>query len=140
MLGRIDLITLLVDDVPTCAAFYRDVLGFRVAGDASGDYVEFANDGVRFALYPRRLLAQFTGNPSDAASRVGQVVELAIRLAHPTAVDQAYEEVTANGAKPVAGPSDMPWGQRTAFIADPDGNVIELFADQPKKVESDDTV
>jgi len=25
----------------------------------------------------------------------------------------------------------MPWNQRTAFIADPDGNIHEIFADLP---------
>lgn len=40
-------------------------------------------------------------------------------------------ELLANGAVAVQPPDDMPWGQRTAFFADPDGNIHELFADLP---------
>ena len=28
-------------------------------------------------------------------------------------------------------PATMPWGARAAFIADPDGNIIEVFTDAP---------
>jgi len=29
-------------------------------------------------------------------------------------------------AKPVMEPKDMPWGQRSAIVADPDGKFIEI--------------
>jgi lactoylglutathione lyase len=44
-------------------------------------------------------------------------------------VESIYSEIIKKGAVPIKEPSDMPWGQRTAFFADPDGNVHELFAD-----------
>ena len=42
-----------------------------------------------------------------------------------------YAEIVARGAVPIHSPADMPWGQRTAMFADPDGNIHELFADLP---------
>jgi len=33
------------------------------------------------------------------------------------------------GAREVHKPEDMPWNQRTALFADPDGNIHEIFAD-----------
>jgi catechol 2,3-dioxygenase-like lactoylglutathione lyase family enzyme len=134
MLGQIDLVTLVVGDVRRCAGFYRDVLGFKTAGEEApfpDDYLEFDHAGVRFALCSRRALADATGHPSLQERRAGQAVELAIRLGDADEVDATFERLIARGVRPVAPPAPMPWGQRTAFIADPEGNLIELFADVP---------
>ena len=40
MNGKIALITVLTDNVPTLVQFYKDVLGFEVKTQ-NGDYVEF---------------------------------------------------------------------------------------------------
>jgi lactoylglutathione lyase len=41
-------------------------------------------------------------------------------------VDQIYEQARRNKFEIVADPADMPWGERTAWIADPDGNLVML--------------
>ena len=41
-------------------------------------------------------------------------------------VDQKFEEVVAKGATPILAPETEPWGQRTCYIADPEGNLIEI--------------
>ncbi|MBQ4415396.1 MAG: VOC family protein, partial [Methanomicrobium sp.] len=41
-------------------------------------------------------------------------------------VDKAYADVTAAGAKGIMPPTTEPWGQRTCYIADPEGNLIEI--------------
>jgi uncharacterized glyoxalase superfamily protein PhnB len=41
-------------------------------------------------------------------------------------VDNAYAELVVSGAAAVTPPADRPWGQRTAYVRDPDGNLIEL--------------
>jgi lactoylglutathione lyase len=86
--------------------------------------------GVRFSLCTRRTLAGATHHLSYAEPRRGQSFELAFPLDAPAEVDAAYAELLAKGATPIQGPTDMPWGQRTAFFADPDGNIHELFASQ----------
>ena len=37
-------------------------------------------------------------------------------------VDKEYERAISLGAKPVFAPTTEPWGQRTCYIADPEGN------------------
>lgn len=127
MQPRIDLITILTDDVPRLAAFYRDLLGFTVVTDMGG-YVEFASEGVRFSICARTVMYEATGHDSFARPASGQQFELAFPVASPEAVDSSYERLLAQGATAVKGPADMPWGQRTAFFADPDGNIHEIFA------------
>lgn len=130
MKPKIALITITTDDVPALSNFYREVLGFQVKHD-SGEYVEFQNEGVRFAICARSALKAATGHPSYQKSKRGQSFELAFPLETPEAVDSTYAGIVARGATPIKPPANMPWGQRTAFFADPDGNIHELFADLP---------
>jgi lactoylglutathione lyase len=130
MISQIALITILTDDVPRLAAFYRDALQFEVKQDAGG-YLEFHHNGVRFAVCNRSILYEASGHASFAEPRRGQCFELAFPCAEPAEVDRRYAEIVARGAAPIHAPADMPWGQRTAMFADPDGNIHELFADLP---------
>ena len=41
-------------------------------------------------------------------------------------VDNAYAELVVSGAEAVTPPKDRAWGQRTAYVRDPDGHLIEL--------------
>jgi uncharacterized glyoxalase superfamily protein PhnB len=87
---------------------------------------------VRFAVCARSILQQASGHASFTEARHGQAFELAFPCREPAEVDRGYADIVAQGAAPVHAPADMPWGQRTALFADPDGNIHELFADLPK--------
>lgn len=41
-------------------------------------------------------------------------------------VDAAFKTAVAKGATPILEPTTEPWGQRTCYIADPEGNIIEI--------------
>jgi len=131
MPNQIALITIVTDDVSRLAGFYRDVLGFKVKRDMGG-YVEFHNDGVRFAVCARSILHEASGHASYEEAPRGQHFELAFPCASPAEVDRVYAEAVAQGATPIHAPTDMPWQQRTAMFADPDGNIHEFFADLPQ--------
>jgi lactoylglutathione lyase len=53
----------------------------------------------------------------------GHRIELCVYVAD---VDDMYEQARARGFEAVVEPADMPWGERTAWIADPDGNLVML--------------
>ncbi len=131
MKSKIALISILTNNVPEMVRFYRDVLGLKIKVEV-GDYVEFESEGVRFSICHRNELVKATGHPEFKESRRGQSFELAFPLATPEEVDLAYSEIIAKGASSIKEPSNMPWGQRTAFFADPDGNIHELFSDLNK--------
>ncbi len=128
---QIALITILTDDVPALANFYREALGFEVKQEL-GNYVELRTDGARFAVCARSIMRDATGHPSYTEAHRGQCFELAFPCDTAEQVDRAYADVVAKGAAPVQSPANMPWNQRTAFFADPDGNIHELFADLPR--------
>ena len=127
MQGQINLLTILTDNYEKMLAFYTDVLGFAVEHDHGG-YTEFVQSGVRFALCSRNIMLEATGHPSYGEERKGQAFELAFPCADTQALDAAYSEITGKGATAIKAPARMPWNQYTAFFADPDGNIHELFA------------
>ena len=128
MKTQIALITLLTDDVKRLAGFYQSVLGFQILQDL-GQYVELVNPGVRFAICARSVMESATGNEAFHELHSGQCFELAFPLDSSVEVDQAYADILRKGAVPIQAPATMPWNQRTAFFADPEGNIHELFAD-----------
>jgi lactoylglutathione lyase len=42
--------------------------------------------------------------------------------------DRAMERLRRLGAKELVPPTDKPWGERLAYVADPDGNPIQITA------------
>ncbi len=63
MEGVVELVTILTDDIEPMRAFYSDALGFEVIEDL-GNYVEFRNPGVRFAICTREVMYEATGHES----------------------------------------------------------------------------
>lgn len=124
---RIGLVTVLADDVDAMKAFYGGVLGFETV-EHLGSYVEFRSEGVRFAVCARDVMFTHTGHPSYVEETYGQRFELAFPAATPEEVDRLYGELVERGATPVKPPETMPWGRRTAFIADPEGNIHEVYS------------
>jgi lactoylglutathione lyase len=41
-------------------------------------------------------------------------------------VDRLVEELRAGGVNVLREPADMPWGERVAYVTDPDGNPVAL--------------
>jgi len=130
MKAQIALITIITEDIHNLLHFYCDGLGFSIKTNF-GKYIEFNHEGVRFALCERSVMQDATGHPSFLESKRGQSFELAYPPNTPGEVDTAYEDILSKGAVPIQAPATMPWGQHTAFFADPDGNIHELFADLP---------
>ena len=127
----IALITILTDDVPRLAAFYRHVVGLKPESrwDENATHVEFEMRGVRFAICARSVLFKAIKYFEYRTPPKGRSFELAFPVDSVAEVDSTYIELVSKGAQGVKGPENMPWNQRTAFFADPDGNVHEIFAD-----------
>jgi len=127
MIDRIGLVTIITPSIPEMKRFYSEVLGFECIEDL-GTYVEFRNQGVRFALTTPEVMYEGTEHQSYREVRKGQSFELAFPLPNTEAVGEAYDEIIGKGATPIRAPEMMPWGRMTAFFADPDGNIHELYS------------
>lgn len=125
---QINMIGIITSRIEVMKAFYRDVLGMEI-GIEMDEFVEFKHEGVRFALSTNAVMEKATGDPGYSAPKSGHSLELAFKVESEAAVDSTYSALIEKGATPVKEPETMPWNQRTAFFADPDGHIHEIFTD-----------
>jgi lactoylglutathione lyase len=112
-------------DLERSLAFYGGLLGgvenyrFPEQGEPAfvaltlGDASEIGLGGI--AAEPLH------GRPQRPAS--GHRIELCVYVDD---VDEVFSRARAEGFEAVADPVDMPWGERIAWVADPDGNLVML--------------
>jgi predicted enzyme related to lactoylglutathione lyase len=104
-------------DLNRLLAFYAGLFGatqtFRVPDDGPAFFV-----GLRVGDSDMGLVANAEG-AAGAASRI--LLSVAVED-----VDSMLERVNALGGSVRGQPNNMPWGQRVAHIADPDGNTVNL--------------
>lgn len=123
---KLDGLGLLVEDMPTMVRFYRDVLGFEITEGEDTENVYLIKDGTLFMLYERMNFEKMTNRKYDYLKSINGHFEIALYVDTFEDVDREYDRVIANGARPVLEPTTEPWGQRTCYIADPEGNLIEI--------------
>ena len=123
---RLDGFGLLVEDMPSMIRFYRDVLGFEIKEAEDTSNVYLVKDGTLFLLYGRKDFETMTSRKYEYIKGLNGHFELALSVDTFAQVDAEYERVISLGATPVLEPTTEPWGQRTCYIADPEGNLIEI--------------
>ena len=123
---RLDGFGLLVEYMGKMIRFYRDVLGFEIKEAENTENVYLVKDGTLFLLYGRRDFEAMTHRRYDYIKGLNGHFEIALYVDAFEEVDTAFHKAVENGAVPVLEPELEPWGQRTCYIADPEGNLIEI--------------
>ena len=111
---------LLCSDLERSLRFYREVLGLSVAAEVPG-WVELDAGATRLTLRRR-------DRPYDGEAPRGAGVQIAF-LVEAWAVDEWHERLVAAGCEIVERPATTDYGHRTLFFRDPDGNVVEIYAE-----------
>ena len=123
---RLDGFGLFVNDMARMIRFYRDVLGFEIREAENTSNVYLVKDGTLFLLYGRKDFEKMTGRQFDYVKDLNGHSEIALYVDTFEEVDLAFKNAMERGAEPVLEPTTEPWGQRTCYIADPEGNLIEI--------------
>ena len=123
---RLDGYGLFVKDMGTMIQFYRDVLSFEIKENEDTDIVYLLKDGTLFFLYRRRDIEKLTDRKYEYLKGVNGHSEMAQYVDTYEEVDLQYQNAVAHGATSLLEPTTESWGQRTCFIADPEGNIIEI--------------
>ena len=97
---------------------YSRLMEKRQAGSS-----EFVNgrDSIRIDLS-----SWYLDSLAPKIETIQSAIEIALGVENYAAVDKAYADVTAAGAEGIMEPTTEPWGQRTCYIADLEGNLIEI--------------
>jgi uncharacterized glyoxalase superfamily protein PhnB len=124
---RFEAVGVVVSDMGRALAFYRR-LGLEFEeGAESAPHAEASVAGTRVMLDTEETIRSFL--PDWQPSGGGHRVALAFRCDSPGDVDATYQDLLAHGGSAHLEPWDAAWGMRYAEVKDPDGNVVDLFAD-----------
>ena len=123
---KLDGFGLLVKDMGVMIRFYRDVLGFEIRESEDTENVYLIKDGSLFMLYERKNFEKLTGRRYEYVKGLNGHFEIALYVDTFEEVDREFARVVALGAQSVLEPETEPWGQRSCYIADPEGNLIEI--------------
>ena len=135
---RLDGVGVLVEDIPKMLRFYRDVLGFEIKESEDTSNVYLVKDGTLFLLYGRKDFETMTSRKYEYLKGPNGHFEIALYVDTFAEVDEAFKRVIKQGATPILEPTTEPWGQRTCYIADPEGNLIEIGSwDKPYEVKDE---
>lgn len=114
---------LYVDDVPKSVAFYETAFALKTKFlHESGDFGELDTGGTSLAFSSRRLMTQLQKNPQAADARAPSFEIAFVTEDVQAALDRAVQA----GATLIQAPERMPWGQTVAYVADPDGFLVEI--------------
>lgn len=103
--------------------FYGTVLGFPLHKALGSKWIEYRVGSNILALTERGVIFDDPAPPIGALS-----LQLAFRVT-PSEVSTCASTLKERGVSILSGPTDQAWGHRTLFFRDPDGNVLEIYAE-----------
>jgi catechol 2,3-dioxygenase-like lactoylglutathione lyase family enzyme len=112
---------LITNDVHRLTTFYARVL--QISPQRSGeDYVEFRTTAGTLALFSAAAQEKYI--PGSATGGQNRSAILEFRVAN---VDAEYARLHDIVKSWVKGPTTQPWGTRSIYFRDPDGNLVDFF-------------
>ncbi|WP_245284340.1 VOC family protein [Bradyrhizobium sp. WSM2254] len=119
----IDYTVIFVRDMAAMRRFYEGVLAFPLLRELSPNWIEYGLGGNTLALArPSRSAADAPVPPGTAS------LQLAFRVS-AAEVDQCADELVRQGVELLSPPTNQSFGHRTLFFRDPDGNLLEVYAE-----------
>ena len=119
-------IGLFTNDNKVTIDFYTKTFGFTTSWDRVQPNVEMFLGNNRIILFPRSAFERMVSHNFQYPEGFNGTIELSFDVPTFSDVDKEYQNALDNGAKSVLPPTTEPWGQRTCYVADPDGNLIEI--------------
>ena len=114
---------LYVEDVGQSLSFYEATFGLkRRFLHESGDFGELETGATALAFSSRKLMVALGKHPK-APDPASPGFEIAFTTED---VEGALARALDAGARLVQSPEVMAWGQTVAYVADPDGFLVEL--------------
>ncbi|MDA1056119.1 MAG: VOC family protein [Planctomycetota bacterium] len=119
---KLSYVIVLCDDIDRMKRFYRDLFSFPVDSETD-ESLALRVGSVLLGL--RQRTRNYDGRGGGPAS---PGVQLAF-LVSPNEVDECYEVLLAKCVQILDPPADQPRGHRTVYFADPEGNILEVYAE-----------
>jgi len=102
--------------------FYRSILE-RDAQLSGEDYAEFHTDIGVLAIFSARAQERYIPGSATAANNRSVILEF--RVADVDGEYRRLQDVVKIWVKP---PTTQPWGTRSVYFRDPDGNLVNFYS------------
>lgn len=121
-------ICLITKDVLALSRFYVKVLGAEADGDET--HMEIKAEGVSIAIF------SYDGMESMAPGSMAEAGFGSFTINFEVDdVDAEYQKIKEQGGRFVKLPQTHPWGWRSFWFRDPDGNIVNFAGKADKKSE-----
>ena len=114
-------VCLVTAGVPRLSAFYRTVLQVEPEGDDT--HADFALEGGGLAIFDLQGMEHMA-----PGSMAGTGAGACVLLLEVEDCDGEYYRFAAAGVPVVKTPATYPWGARSAWFRDPDGNIVDIYS------------
>ena len=113
-------------DIAGQRRFY-EAWGWHAVPYSNEEYVAFTLEGTQVAFFTAEKLTEEAAPGATTLPRgTWNGVTLAVSTPSRDGVDVAWRAAVDAGAVAVAEPVDRPWGGRSGYVADPEGNRWEI--------------
>lgn len=119
---QLTYVIILCDDFERMTAFYRELFAFPVDSE-SDTSLAFRAGSVLLALRKRTREYDGSGVRLELPG-----VQIAFRVS-PAEVEECYVQLVDKGVEILEPPTDQLRGHRTVYFADPEGNMLEVYAE-----------
>jgi predicted enzyme related to lactoylglutathione lyase len=120
MRPRFNGIALISDDVPGLSAFYAGLLQATMEGD--GTFAFIRGPGAVLSVFSRAGMEAMVPGSMDGAGSGSFTIEFEV-----DDVDARHEQLLGSGTRILKPPTTQPWGRRSLWLRDPDGNIVNLY-------------
>ena len=118
---KLKSISIITQDVLALRNFYAAVLELTPDGDDL--FVVFSTPEVNLSICAKQIMERMAPGSSSDAGTGACFIEFEV-----DDVDREYRRLTALKVQLVKPPTTQPWGLRSVWFCDPDGNKLNFFA------------
>jgi catechol 2,3-dioxygenase-like lactoylglutathione lyase family enzyme len=111
----------ITDDVKRLVGFYESVLK-RKADWSGNDYAEIATGAGVVAIFSADAQEKYIPGSAKAATNHSVILEFQV-----ADVDEEYRRLQGIVKDWVKPPTTQPWGTRSIYFRDPDGNLVDFY-------------
>ena len=113
---------LITDNVSRLVEFYEPVLKLKAQWSGK-DYAEFRTDVGVLAIFSATAQENYIPGSAEAAKNRSTILEFDV-----ADVDKEYSRLLSLVKTWVKPPTTQPWGTRSIYFRDPDGNLVDFYA------------